>query len=109
MSGGRVEAADGAWRKGIGLIYHRTIRRHLEGARDANAANQRASQERLAASKEFQELLDFPAWQAPSPARMESFISEKGFMDETIREWISDYQHFVEVGEIRRRDLFTTE
>jgi len=58
------------------------------------------------ASKEFQEMLNFSQWEVPSPDEMESFINEKGFMNDTVRELISDYRHFLETGNIRRRSMF---
>ena len=56
--------------------------------------------------REFQKMLNFEKWQAPSPDEIESFIRAKGLMTEKLSEWISDYHHFIETKIIRRRELF---
>lgn len=105
----QIRAAESDWRKGIGVIYHRIVRHYLEGRTERNHINLRSPPELLAASKEFHDLLDFKTWSAPDPGKMESFITEKGFMNEAAREWIADYRHFLDSGEIRRREVFVTE
>ena len=94
------------WSKGIGIIYHRGIRNALEGRTDPQRLNMKASPELKAASKEFQETQNFKQWEVLHPDEMESFIEGKGFMNETVRELISDYRHFLETGNIRRRSVF---
>lgn len=94
------------WSKGICVIYHRGIRNALEGGANTNEINMKANPDLRKASKEFQEMLNFSQWEVPSPDEMESFINEKGFMNDTVRELISDYRHFLETGNIRRRSMF---
>ncbi len=94
------------WTKGVGVIYHRSIRSALEGRTEPNHLNVKASPELRQASEEFQKLQDFSKWEVPSPNDMESFIDEKGFMNDTVKELIEDYRHFLKTGDIRRRDVF---
>jgi len=94
------------WSKGIGIIYHRHIRNALEGRTDPNMLNMEVSPELREASKEFQETMNFKQWEVLSPDEMESFIEGKGVMNDTVRELISDYRHFLETGNIRRRSVF---
>jgi hypothetical protein len=94
------------WSKGVGVIYHRAIRNALEGRTRPNQVNMQASPELRQASNEFQNMLDFEQWKAPSPDEMEAFIEGKGFMNEVVKELITDYRHFLQTGEIRRREVF---
>ncbi len=94
------------WSKGIGMIYHRGIRNALEGRTDSNMLNMEASPELRKASKEFQETMNFKQWEVLRPDEMKSFIEEKGVMNDTVRELISDYRYFLETGNIRRRSVF---
>jgi len=102
----KIKDAKKMWSKGIGVIYHRGIHNALEGRTDPHMLNMKASPELRAASKEFDEMLNFSEWEVPSPDKMESFIEGKGFMNDTVRELISDYRHFLETGNIRRRSVF---
>ena len=102
----KIKDAKKMWSKGIGMIYHRGIRNALEGRTEPNTLNIKASPELQTASKEFQETMNFKQWEVLSPDKMESFIEGKGFMNDTVRELISDYRHFLETGNIRRRSVF---
>lgn len=106
ISEDKIKEADKMWSKGIGVIYHRGIRCALEGRTSPNQVNVNASPELRKASDEFQKMQDFEQWEVPSPNEMESFIEEKGFMNDTVRELINDYRYFLETGDIRRRDVF---
>lgn len=102
----KIRKAEEMWSKGVGVIYHRGIRHVLEGRTQPNQMNMEASLELRQASKEFQELLNFTQWEAPSPDEMESFINKKGFMNDAVRELIIDYRYFLETGNIQRRNVF---
>lgn len=104
----KISAIHKMWSKGVGIIYHRGIRNALEGRTHPNEINTKASPELLRASKEFQEMLSFDDWNAPSPDEMESFINERGFMNDRVRVLIEDYRCFLETGEIHRREVFIT-
>jgi len=106
ISEDKIKEADEMWSKGIGIIYHRGIRNALEGRTHPNQVNVKASRELRKASDEFQKMLNFEQWEVPSPDEMESFIEEKGFINETVRDLISDYRYFLETGNIRRRSVF---
>jgi len=102
----KIGEADDMWAKGVGVIYHNAIRNALEGRTNHDQINIEASPELRKVSHEFQEMLNFEQWQVPCPNEMESFIKEKGFMNDTIKELICDYRHFLETGDIRRRSVF---
>ena len=104
-----VKDAKYMWSKGICIIYHRAIRRVLGQQDTLYRININAPTEVLEASRQFQNMLNFDKWQAPTPDEMEAFIESKGLMTEELSNWISDYRHFVETGEIRRRELLEKE
>lgn len=101
-----IEAVDSMWQKGVGVIYFRGIRCALEGRTNPNIINKNASPELLRASKEFQKLLNFESWEAPSPDEIQSFIEAKGFMNHKVKELIEDYRYLLRTGDIRRREVF---
>lgn len=102
----KIDEATVMWNRGVGIIYHRGIHAALEGRKNRNIVNMEASKEVREAAKEFQKLIKFDEWKAPTPDEMENFINEKGLMNEALQELISDYRHFLKFGEIRRRDVF---
>jgi hypothetical protein len=102
----KIKDAEEMWKKGVGIIYHRGIRDALEGRTEPSTVNMKASPELRKASEEFQKMLDFEQWKVPSPDEMESFIKEKGFMNNAVKELIIDYRYFLETGNIQRRSVF---
>lgn len=89
------------WSKGIGIIYHRAIHNALADREEKNP-------ERITAAKEFQELLKFERWDAPSSQEMRAFIQARGLLSEQISQLLSDYAYFEQTGQIKRRDVFVT-
>jgi hypothetical protein len=106
VSEDNIRNAKKMWSKGICVIYHRGIRNALEGRTSPNKVNMEVSPELRKASSDFQEMLNFSQWEAPSPDEMESFINEKGFMNDTVKELINDYRYFLKTGNIQRRSVF---
>jgi hypothetical protein len=102
----KIKDADEMWTKGVGIIYHRGIHDALEGRTEPSKVNTKASPELRKALEEFQKMLDFEQWKTPSPDEIESFIKEKGFMNDTVKELIGDYRYFLETRDIRRRNVF---
>jgi len=96
------------WNKGVGVIYHRAISHALADRKEKNIVNPDATPERIAAAKEFQELLKFERWDAPSSQEMRAFIQVKGLLTKQISELLSDYAYFEKTGQIKRRDIFVT-
>lgn len=86
----QIEEADEMWKRGVGVIYHRGI-----GAKLGSPAAQ-----------EFQGLLKFDEWKAPSSGEIEKFIENKGLMNLELKDLIDDYKYFESTGTIRRKDLF---
>jgi hypothetical protein len=106
VSKDKIKEAEEMWAKGVGVIYHRGIRNALEGRTQPDHVNMQASPELRQASRQFQDILHFEQWAVPTPDEMEAFIEGKGFMNDTVRELIADYRHFLETGEVRRRSVF---
>lgn len=102
----KIAAANDRWRKGVGVIYHRGIRHYLEGRTQMNHINSDASPAVLAASSEFQDLLKFENWDAPSALQMREFINDRGLMNSEVEKLLKDYAHFELTNEIQRRDVF---
>lgn len=104
----KIAEADHQWRKGVGIIYHRGIRHFLEGRTQKSQINSKADPSVLAASKEFQDLLKFETWQAPSSQEMREFINGHNVMNTEVDQLLEDYAHFERTNQIRRRDVFVT-
>lgn len=102
----QIHKADIMWRNGIGVIFHRGIRAALEGRENPHQINAKAEKHVLDASNEFQNLLDFPNWMAPSPKEIEEFANDKGVMNPMVEELLKDYSEFMQSGTFRRRDVF---
>lgn len=86
----QIEEADEMWKRGVGVIYHRGIRAKLDRS----------------ASQEFQGLLKFDEWKAPSSGEIEKFIESKGLMNQELKDLIDEYKYFESTGTIRRKELF---
>lgn len=111
LSNSEIDDVEAMWRQGIGIIYHRAI---------GNAAAERTHPSKLStkelsdeviheAIQQFSKLIDIKSgWQSLSPAEYEEFLKEHNLLNDAAQEWIDDYRHYIEHGEIRRRDLFVT-
>lgn len=106
FSNQEISEADEMWRKGVGILYYNKIRPLIEGRESPNLVNRGASEEARKATHDFTKLLDFENWLAPTPEQITIFLEERGFLKPEMEEWIADYQHYLDTGEIRRRDLF---
>lgn len=104
-----VRDADEMWRRGIGVTYHRAILKRIQQQTTRRTDNDPVSDEKRRAPNEFQELLDFENWLAPTPNVIRAFLTSKDLMTPEISLWIDDYEHFIGTGEIRRRDQFVRE
>ncbi|CAM8662101.1 hypothetical protein MCEMIEM13_01801 [Comamonadaceae bacterium] len=102
----KIASANDRWRKGVGVIYHRGVRHYLEGRTQKSHINYDASPAVLAASSEFQDLLKFENWDAPSAQQMREFINDRGLMNSEVEKLLKDYAHFEVTSEIQRRDVF---
>ena len=94
------------WKRGIGIIFHRGIRSALEGREHSNRINTKAEKHVLEASKEFQDLLKFEEWKAPSSDELTEFFNRKDVMNPEVDELLKDYSEFEKSGKFKRRDVF---
>lgn len=111
LSNSEIDDVEAMWRQGIGIIYHRAI---------GNAAAERTHPSKLGtkelsdevineAFQQFNKLIDIKSsWQSPLPAKYEEFLKEHNLLNDAAQAWIDDYRHYIEYGEIRRRDLFVS-
>lgn len=106
FSNQEINEADEMWNRGIGMIYLNKVSSLIAEIRKSNPTNSPAHAEAQKTQKDFQDLLDFENWKVPSPDKMTSFLKERGFLKPEMEEWIADHRHFLNTGEIRRRDLF---
>lgn len=89
------------WRKGVAVIYHRIIGKLVnEEAKRVTPGTWTGT------SSEYNNLLDFPHWDAPRPNEITKFCASKNLLTPEITSWIEDYRHFLDTDEIRRRDQF---
>jgi hypothetical protein len=100
--------ADKIWAKGIGIVYCIAIQSTFEGSVYVGKVNMKASPELRKASGEFGKMYKMELSEQdtnPSPEEIQSFIEEKGFMNNATRELISDYRHYLDTGNIRRQEI----
>lgn len=102
----RILKSDKKWRRGIGVIYHRAIAPLIDGRKVPHQINVDATVEQKQAREGWDELLDFDQWKAPTPDEMSAYLTSAGVLTHEMSEWIDDYRHYLETGEIRRRELF---
>jgi hypothetical protein len=97
----QLRNVDEDWRKGISIVFHRIITRHISDAADPS---DRAAHNQL--HSEMQSLLDFSNWTVASPSAYEDFARKNQALTSNVQSWIADYRHFLTSNEIRRRDEF---
>ena len=108
-SSSEIAAAKSEWDKGIAIIYHRAIKTAVENRESPNRINPDASEQQKAAGTELQDLLDFDSWAVPTPDQMRTVMKKHNVLSGDAETWVNDYEHFLESGEIRRREEFVTQ
>lgn len=112
VTGSDREKTEEMWRKGMGIIYHRAIS-YVAAERENKhtlSKKEQTNEKFRAAIDKLDGLIDIKkGWDSPTPAQYEKFLSENGLMNKEAQAWIDDYRHYLETGEIRRRDLFVTQ
>lgn len=104
----QIKNADEMWRRGISIIFFRGIRAAIESRKKSSQLNTEADKHILDTSREFQNLLQFKEWQAPSSTDLREFIENKGVMNPEVDELLKDYSEFENTGKFRHRDVFIT-
>ena len=109
VTGSDREKTEAMWRQGMGIIYNRAISRAAAERKEKQqlSEKEKTNEEFRVAISKLNDLMDLQkGWDSPTPAECEKFLSENGLMNEEAQAWIDDYRHYLETGEIRRRDLF---
>lgn len=99
----QIRAAESHWNKGVGIIYHRAVKKAVEERTDPSQVNPDAPVNKKEAGKEIQELLNFKQWEAPSPHTLRTVLKKHEVESSEAEAWIDDYEHFLETGEIRNK------
>ena len=102
----QIDKADDMWRRGIGIIFFRGIRAAIEDRDKPLQVNAKADKHVLDASREFQALLNFKEWKAPSANELRDFCINKEVMNPNVDELLKDYADFEKSGTFRRKDVF---
>jgi hypothetical protein len=102
----QVAVADALWKKGIGMLYHRGAKKLIEHRQKGQMQTNVAPGAREAGA-EFQKMLRFETWDAPSSTQMREFVISKGLMTNELQELLDDYLHFEKTGALQRREVFT--
>jgi hypothetical protein len=98
VSDDQQRSAQTEWRKGMSILYFNVVLRA--------AINGRAPEDTNMISSEYHSLLDFPNWQAPTSGMLTRFCEQRNLLNAEVRQWIDDYQQFLNTGEIRRQGEF---
>lgn len=99
---------DTKWKQGIGVIYHRAIAPLIDDREVPHKINVNATNAQNQARAGWDELSEFEQWKAPTPGEMTNYLKSVGLLTGEISEWIDDYRHFLDTGEINRREIFVT-
>lgn len=102
----RISELDRKWKQGIGVIYHRAIAPLIDERPEPNRINPNATPKQLEDRAGWDELLEFNQWKVSSPTNMRNYLKSREIENPEIDAWVNDYQHYLETGEIRRRELF---
>ncbi len=102
----QIARVENNWKKGVAIIYHRTIKKTIEEREHPNKVNPNAPQNAKDAGKEIQDLLNFSEWEAPAPHVIRTVIEKYDISSPEAEKWISDYENFLLTGEIRNREEF---
>lgn len=97
---------DENWRDGIGVIYHRAISPLMGYLENSHRINTDATEKERQDGEGWKNLFDEEKWKGPTPDEMTKFFVSREILTSEIDEWISDYRHFLETGEIRRHKEF---
>jgi hypothetical protein len=93
---------DAEWRKGIYVTYHRIIGALV--GKYGQATLPPAEYHKVAV--DYNSMLNMDTWEAPRPDELEAFCKERGVLTPEISLWLADYRHYLDTGEIRRKDQF---
>lgn len=102
----QIGEAEGDWRKGIAIIYHRAITKNIKQVADVNTINQNASENQKNAAEELQALLDFDNWAVPTPHQIKVVLKSHKIDSQEAENWLNDYEHFLKTNEIKNREQF---
>jgi len=102
----KIDKVESDWKKGISIIYDRTIQYAIEQRKNPFEINPEAPEEARKAGHEIEELLDFKNWVAPTPQQIRSVLEKYNIKSSQAEEWIKDYDHFLKTGEIRNKEKF---
>jgi hypothetical protein len=98
----QLNRAQAEWWKGVGVMYHNRLGRDLRDlAKQAGMDGLKTN----SVAEEFNALAQKATRSAGTPAEHEEFFLKHGLLNDEIREWISDYKHFLSTKEIRRNDF----
>lgn len=100
-----ISFSNQGWKKGISSIYHLKIAPHIDERNHPFQINSKTSPERLAAREEF-DSVGGNLGRTRSPSEMKDFLKKHEISSKDVDAWISDYEHFLDTGEIRRIDIF---
>jgi hypothetical protein len=106
ISKGDIASVETEWRKGVGIIYHRYVREYLAGMKEHPEVRY-PEEARKAAYSEIDGLMHFPTWSAATPEQIKAVLDRHGIAPTSgLAEWLADYRHFLNTGEIRNTDKF---
>lgn len=99
----QLERAEAGWKGGMEMMFNRLFRRLLD---ERLAASAMPKEDQGKVSAEFRKLLDFDQWMAGSPTDYRQLFERAGLLDAEVLGWVSDFQHYRDTAELRRRDAF---
>tara|TARA_R100001163_G_C5052552_1_gene189195 strand:- start:1006 stop:1692 length:687 start_codon:yes stop_codon:yes gene_type:complete len=89
------------WHRGVGLIFHRGIRKSIEKDKFSSEAEYKK------VISEYNNIPSFHSdWSGPSSEELRDFINEKAHMGPETEELLKDYEHYEKTKTFRRRNIF---
>lgn len=97
-----IEKVEHYWSLGVGVLYHRGIRKSLESSKLQLSSSMDITNE----IREFQSLLDFENWKVPNSNELLEFLNQKNLINVDIQELLIDFAFYEKNRVIRRREIF---
>jgi hypothetical protein len=105
VSEAEIATAVDPWRRSMSCVYHRYVKAYVSRA-DRRPGVTFSEPAQAAALAELKSAMDFDTRSAASPAKLREILARHGMLTDDMREWLDDYDVFLDTGAIRRPAVF---
>ena len=105
LSDDDLQLANKGWKQGISSVYFFKVAPWIDEREDPYQLNIKTTPERKLARAEYDQMgKDLNT--TPSPDAINQFLQKHSIASKEADEWVADFRHFLDTGEIRRVDKF---